>query len=106
MRVRERFGLGSGTNGSERDHATLGLGDDLLRDRQHIAVDEPDAVPLERGEEQRSEVVAGAHLGQAADGYDREGYGHTSAPSRYRLRTNESSTTAATSTGFASTPTS
>ena len=66
----ERDGAVAGDDVGQRDRAPLGLGDDLVRDDEHVAVDERAG----RLRQQRGEVVAGADLGDAGqrDGGDHE----------------------------------
>ena len=50
----------------ERHDRALGLGDGLVGDHDQLAVQQ--ACAVERRDDQRRQVVAGAHLGQAAEG--------------------------------------
>ena len=55
-----------GRDVGERDDRALGLGDDLVGDHDHLPVGRAGSPPRRR-DDQRGEVVAGAHLGEAAE---------------------------------------
>ena len=67
----ERAGARARLDVRERAHAALGLGDDLVRDGEHVGRAERRVQARAGGGEQAGEVVAGADLRQAREGVER-----------------------------------
>src|SRR6185503_1672753 len=57
-------------SGADRHHPSLGLGDDLLGDRQDVPVLQDDPGGANGRDQQAGEVVPGPNLGHPEDGVD------------------------------------
>ena len=66
--VGQRDGARAGVDGGEIDDAALGLGDDLLRHHQHVAIFQCVSGTTQYRNDQRGEIVAGLDHGQIRRG--------------------------------------
>ena len=88
---RKRDGFGGGFDGRQIDDATLGLGDNFLRDDKNVSGVRRDVVLLERRRDEFDQVVAGPNERKALKRNDLE-RGHallrvsSGAPTRRRSR--------------------